>query len=113
MIAATAIGSASFAVLLAVTDGLDGLRYGAENKSEYLATLSTKPPAGEFVRTFVARINNYSVHVRGHPPGYVLLLKSLHVVGLGGVWPVVMLSVVSSGIVAAAVLVTVDRKSVV
>ena len=107
VVAAAAIGSASFAVLLAVTDGLDGLRYGAEHKSEYLATLSTKPPAGEFVRTFVARLNNYSVHVRGHPPGYVLVLKSLHAVGLGGVWPVVMLSVVSSGLVAAAVLVTV------
>ena len=107
VVAAAAIGSASFAVLLAVTDGLDGLRYGAEHKSEYLATLSTKPPAGEFVRTFVARLNNYSVHVRGHPPGYVLVLKSLHAVGLGGVWPVVMLSVVSSGVVAAAVLVTV------
>ena len=107
VVAAAAIGAASFAVLLALTDGLDGLRYGAEHKSEYLATLSTKPPAGEFVRTFVARLDNYSVHVRGHPPGYVLVLKSLHVVGLGGVWPVVMLSVVSAGVVAAAVLVAV------
>ncbi len=107
VVAAAAIGAASFAVLLAFTDGLDGLRYGAEHKSEYLATLSTKPPAGEFVRTFVARLDNYSVHVRGHPPGYVLVLKSLHVVGLGGVWPVVMLSVVSAGVVAAAVLVAV------
>ena len=107
VVAAAAIGSASFAVLLAVTDGLGGLRYGAEHKSEYLAALSTKPPAGEFVRSFVARINEYSVHVRGHPPGYVLVLKFLHVVGLGGVWPVVLLSVVSSGVVAAAVLVAV------
>jgi methylthioxylose transferase len=107
VLAGAAIGTASFAALLAVTDGLDGLRYGAEHESEYLATLPRTPPAGEFVRTFVARINAYSVHVRGHPPGYVLVLKSLDGVGLGGVWPVVMLSVVSSAVVAAAVLVTV------
>ncbi len=107
VIAAAAVGASAFATLLALTDGLDGLRYGAQHKTEYLATLSTKPPAGEFVRTFLARLDNYSVHVRGHPPGFVLVLKFLHVVGLGGVWPVVLLSVISAGVVAAAVLVTV------
>lgn len=107
VVASAAVASSLFAALLALTDGLDGLRYGAEHKTEYLATLSTKPPAGEFVRTFLARLDNYSVHVRGHPPGFVLVLKFLHGVRLGGVWPVVLLSVISTGVVAAAVLVTV------
>lgn len=107
VIVAAAVGASSFATLLALTDGLDGLRYGVEHKTEYLATLSTKPPAGEFVRTFLARLDEYSVHVRGHPPGFILVLKFLHAIGLGGVWPVVLLSIASVGIVAAAVLVTV------
>ena len=55
----------------------------------------------------MTRLDAYSVHVHGHPPGFVLVLKFLHTIGLGGVWPVVMLSVASVGIVTAAVLVTV------
>ena len=52
VIAAAALASCAFATSLALTDGFDGLRYGADHKTEYLATLSTKPPAAEFVRTF-------------------------------------------------------------
>lgn len=107
VVIATAAGAASFSVLLALNDGLDGLRYGAEHETEYLANLRDAPPAGTFVRTFVDRINDYTVHVRGHPPGYVLLLKLLDAVGLGGVWPVVALTVVAIGVMAAAVLVAV------
>ena len=104
---ATSLGAMLFATLLALSDGVDGLRYGAEHKTEYLANLATAPPAGTFVRTFVDDIDRYSVHVRGHPPGFVLLLKFLDAIGLTGVWPVVVLSILGSGVTAAAVLVTV------
>ncbi len=107
VIAGAAGGAAAFAVLLALTDGLDGLRYGAEHDTEYLANLADAPPAGAFVRTFVERINDYTVHVRGHPPGFVLLLKAMDAVGLSGVWPVVVLTIVATGLTAAAVLVAV------
>ena len=104
---ATALGAMLFATLLALGDGVDGLRYGAEHKSEYLANLAKAPPAGEFLRTFVDKIDRYSVHVRGHPPGFVLLLKGLDGIGLSGVWPVVALSILGTGVTAAAVLLTV------
>ena len=107
VLVSTSVGAMVFATLLALSDGLDGLRYGAEHKTEYLANLAKAPPAGEFVRTFVDEIDRYSVHVRGHPPGFVLILKFLDAVGLSGVWPVVALSILGTGVTAAAVLLAV------
>lgn len=103
----TALGAMLFATLLALSDGVGGLRFGAEHQSEYLANLADAPPAGEFVRTFVDQIDRYSVHARGHPPGFVVLLKFLDAIGLSGVWPVVALSILGTGVTAAAVLLTV------
>ncbi len=103
----TSLGAMLFAVLLALSDGLDGLRFGAGDKTEYLANLAKAPPAGDFVRTFVDKIDRYSVHVRGHPPGFVLVLKFLDAIGLSGLWPVVALSMLGTGVTAAAVLLTV------
>jgi methylthioxylose transferase len=110
IVAFTAIASAAFAVLLALTDGTDGLRYGAEHDTEYLANVATMPPLGEFLRTFVERIDDYTVHVRGHPPGFVSVLWVMDRVGLGGVWPTVMLSVLGAAILPAAVLVAVHAR---
>jgi hypothetical protein len=55
----------------------------------------------------VERIDEYSVHVRGHPPGFVLVLKALDGIGLGGEWPAALLSVVATIAVTSGVLVTV------
>lgn len=107
VIIASALGATAFAVLLGLTDGLDGLTHGAADKSEYLANLAKTPPAGEFVRRFLRDLNGYSVHVRGHPPGFVLVLKLLDNIGLRGVWPVVTLSIGGCGVLTAAVLLTV------
>ena len=103
----SAIASGVFATLLALTDGSDGLLYAVKHPTEYSAGLDTFAPAGEFLRTFIERIDDYSVHVRGHPPGFVLLLKAMAAVGLGGPWPEAMISVVSTVVLVAAVLVTV------
>ena len=103
----SSLGSGAFALLLALTDGADGVLHGAVHPSEYLANLTTAPPAGEFVRTFVERIDEYSVHVRGHPPGFVLVLKALDSVGLGDGWPTALLSVAATMALTAGVLVTV------
>ncbi|MEO7369939.1 MAG: hypothetical protein ABIZ69_03695, partial [Ilumatobacteraceae bacterium] len=43
LLVATALGSMVFAVLLALTDGADGLLHGAEDKTEYLANLKITP----------------------------------------------------------------------
>jgi hypothetical protein len=105
--AATSAASAGFAVALAAVDGRDGILYGAVHPTEYAANLPLMPPAGEFLRTFVERIDDYSVHVRGHPPGFPLLLQALDGVGLGGGWAVASLSIVATAALPAAVLVAV------
>jgi methylthioxylose transferase len=102
-----ALGAALFGVLLGLTDGRDGLLYGAVHPTEYLANLPVIPPIGEFVRHFVADINNYSVHVRGHPPGFIIILATIDAIGLHGGWPVVALSVAGSALAPAGVLVAV------
>lgn len=107
VVAATAVTSGVFAVLLALTDGRDGLTHGVKDKTEYLVNLAQAPPAGAFVRGFVQHINNYSVHARGHPPGFILLLKAMAWIGLDGVWPVVALSIIATVSVPVAVLVVV------
>jgi hypothetical protein len=103
----TAIGAALFAVLLALSDGRDGLLGGAVHPTEYLANLEIMPPTGEFVRRFVDDIDRYSVHVRGHPPGFVVLLAAIDSIGLSGGWPVVGLSIAGTAMAPAGVLVAV------
>lgn len=102
-----AVGAAAFAVLLALTDGRDGLLRGAIHPTEYLANLQIMPSAGEFVRRFVEDIDRYSVHVRGHPPGFVVLLAAFDSIGLDGGWPVVGLSIAGTALAPAGVLVAV------
>jgi methylthioxylose transferase len=99
------ISAAAFAVLLALADGSDGLLQGAVHPTEYLVSLGETPPAGAFLRGFVADLGGYSVHVRGHPPGFMLILKALDAVGLSGGWPVVGLLIVATALMPAGVLV--------
>ena len=103
----TGLAAGVFATLLALTDGRDGLFYGVEDDTEYLANLPITPPAGDFVRNFVVDIDNYSVHVRGHPPGFVVLLKLLDALWLGGAWPVMLISLVSAVLLPIGVLIAV------
>jgi hypothetical protein len=107
VVVASSGAAAAFATSLALTDGADGVLHGAADETEYLANLSVAPPAAEFVRTFVERIDIYTVHLRGHPPGFVLVLKVLDGVGLDGEWPAASLSILATVAVSAAVLVAV------
>ncbi|CAN5628271.1 integral membrane protein [soil metagenome] len=105
----TAAASMLFAVLLALSDGTDGLLYPAEHRTEYLANVGKTPPGLDYLHTFVhlVKVDHYSVHVRGHPPGYLGLLKVLDWIGIGGAWTTAMLSVLATGITAIAVLLVV------
>jgi len=107
VVVTSSIGAAAFAVLLALTDGADGVLRGAAHETEFLVNLPVTPPAAEFLRTFVDRIGDYSVHVRGHPPGFVLALKALDAVHLGGDWATAALSIVATAAAPAGVLVAV------
>jgi len=106
---ATGLAAAAFAVALALLDATDGLFYGATHPTEYYANLPTTPAWPKFLETFVDQLGGYSVHVRGHPPGFILVLKTLAGVGLHGAWPVVALSVIGVATTPIFVLVTVHR----
>lgn len=104
VVTVTAFAAGAFAAFLALTDGRDGLLYGAEHETEYLANLDIIPGAREFIRSFVTDIDRYSVHVRGHPPGFLLILDGFDAIGLVGVWPVVALSLAGTMLLPVAVL---------
>ncbi|CAN5661991.1 hypothetical protein BH18ACT3_BH18ACT3_19780 [soil metagenome] len=107
VVLATAAAAMAFATALALTDGADGVLHGASDDTEYLSNLGIAPPADEFLRTFVDQLDRYSVHIRGHPPGFLLVLKFLDFIHLRGAWPVAMLSVLGAGIVVVATLIAV------
>lgn len=114
VIVAASLAAGVFAVLLALIDGADGILHGAVHPTEYLGNLDRVPPAGEFLRTFVDRLrafdggpDGYSVHVRGHPPGFLLLLMGMDALGIATGWTTAMLSVLATAVLPAGVLVTV------
>jgi len=54
------------------------------SRYEYLAAVPDVGDSGAFLRSFVADLPGYPTHVRGHPPGMLLLLEQLDRIGLGG-----------------------------
>ncbi len=107
--AVTSLTTAVFTVALAATDNTTALLEPVVDKTEYWQALATAPPAGEFVDTFVERIQSYSVHLRGHPPGFTALLLVGRGVGITSPWAVAALSWLCAGLAAGAVVISVGR----
>lgn len=109
LMAALVVAGISWSVGLALAEGVDGLTRGPSWSTEYLfdveRTIARDPAA--FLRTFTDDIERYEVHVRGHPPGMALLLSGLARAGLSGVWPEVVLIVLSGASAPVAVASTV------
>ncbi len=103
-LALTGLIAAAFAFALAASDGWSGILGPVTHPTEYWAGVAEARPASHYVRTYIERQKFYSVHVRGHPPGFMLVLLFLRWVGLVSAWFAgllsflgVMLSVVSVG----------------
>jgi hypothetical protein len=75
---------AAWAVALALTSGTVGLTDPLEGRPEYLSVVPMADSPGEFLSTFLDRVDGYPTHVRGHPPGMALILLWLDGAGLGG-----------------------------
>jgi methylthioxylose transferase len=77
-----------FCFALAASDGLDRLLDPVVHRTEYWANLARLPGTAEMLREYSQRsfLLRYSVHLKGHPPGFPLLLKGLGAVGLGRPW---------------------------
>ncbi len=95
-----AAAAAAWAVSLALVDGTAALTAPLRHGPDYLHSLQFVDAPGPFLETFTDRIAEYTIHVQGHPPGFLLLLWWMGRIGLGGAgWAAVL--VIAGG--AAAV----------
>lgn len=75
---------------------------------EYLPDVHEVDAAGgprAFLQGYVEHIDDYNVHVRSHPPGFLLLLWSLDALGFGGAGWAAALCILGGAIAAPVVLV--------
>ena len=84
MLAACGFAFLAWTVALALTNGADGLTHPLETKPEYLRIIPGLGSPGDFLSMYFDRVDAYPTHVRGHPPGMVLILLGLQAAGLGG-----------------------------
>lgn len=105
----TALGAVAFTLALAAADGWSHVLDPVVHSSEYWANLATLPPAGDMLRHYgtIDFLLKYSVHAKGHPPAFLLLLKMLSAVGLGHPWVAGALSYLGVAVLPVAVLLTV------
>ncbi len=108
-VAGTAVTAAVFAWGLAASDGWSTVIAPVTDRTEYWLGARTALPAGEYLRTYIDRQASYSVHVRGHPPGFSLLLIGMRRAGLGTAWAAAALSYLGIAATVIAVAWTVHR----
>ena len=105
------IGTLSFAwtVALAWSQGRAAMIDPVIDPTEYWARLPKLPPATELLRVWADPLwmRNQPVHLKGHPPGYVLILKAMAQVGLRSPWAAAALSWLAAALVAVGLVVIV------
>jgi len=110
LLVVTTAGAAVWAVSLALLDGIDALSAPLTGPHEYLASVGRVGAPGVFLESFVDRLETFSLHVQGHPPGMVLTFWGLARVGLDGAgWATVL--VIASGASASAALLLVVKST--
>ena len=107
LVAATSVLAAAWAVALALVDGAEALTAPLTRSSEYLSLVPGIDSVTAFVSTFTERVTDYPIHVRGHPPGMVVVLLGLSTVGLGGPGWAAALVIAGGASCASAALVAV------
>jgi len=107
--ASAAVAGCAFTLLLAASDGLGHVLDPVVHPTEYWANLATLPGASTMLHHYgtIQFLLPYSVHAKGHPPGFLLLLKALAAIGLGHPWAAGALSYVGVVVVVSAGLSTV------
>jgi hypothetical protein len=86
LLVATWLAGATWIVALAIGagGGARALWAPLQTRYEYLPAVARVGDAESFLHGFVDALASYPTHVRGHPPGMVLLLWLLDHAGLGG-----------------------------
>lgn len=106
LLLASWVAAASWAALLALAAGPGALTAPLRTRYEYLAGIGAVDGARDFLEHFTARLADYPTHVKGHPPGMVLLLSGLDDIGLGGAGVAAALVIGVGALAAPAVAVT-------
>jgi len=110
LLVVTTVVATFWAVSLALVDGVDALSAPLTGPHDYLASVGRVDAPGVFLESFDDRLDTFSLHVQGHPPGMVLALWGLARVGLGGAgWATVL--VIASGASASAALLLVVKST--
>jgi hypothetical protein len=105
LLALSALGALAWAVLLALADGGAALTEPLESRYEYLAAVDRVGDPFAFLRSFTDDLPTYPTHVKGHPPGLVLVLAGMDTIGLGGSGWATALVLLVGALAAPAVLV--------
>ncbi|MDZ7732151.1 MAG: hypothetical protein U5R31_02765 [Acidimicrobiia bacterium] len=103
-----AAATVAWAVALAATDGWAGISEPLVLPGdEYLLEVPGIDSPGQFLEEFTTNLDGYVVHVRSHPPGFLLLLWFLDAVGLGGTGSAAVLCIGGGAAAGLAVLLAV------
>lgn len=97
--------AAAWAVSLSAVRGPDAVTEPVLRYNEYLGQVVRVRHPLVFLENFVGRIAEYSVHVRGHPPGMVLLLAEMDRIGLRGVGPATALMIAGGALAVPAAMI--------
>ncbi len=101
--------STLFTFSLAASDGFARVLAPVVDPTEYWANLATLPKVTDllFLHSTEAFLVDRSVHMKGHPPGFIVLLKGLAAIGLGAPWVTGALSFIGVALLVVAVALTI------
>jgi methylthioxylose transferase len=104
----SALSAAMFSFALAASDGFSAVLAPVVHDTEYWDNLDVLPSGGRMLRWFAVQdfLKYFSVHLKGHPPGFILLLKGLSAIGLGTPWVAGALTFIGVAMMVIGVLVT-------
>jgi hypothetical protein len=108
------VAGLAWLVSLALVDGLDGLGAVLDLRSEYLPSAREITDVGALLERYIAHIpldsvDNWPIHLAGHPPGAVLFFVGLVQLGLGSALSAGLVVTVLGATTPVAVLVLLRR----
>lgn len=101
------VAAGTWAALLGLAGGPAALTAPLRTRYEYLAAVDRVGDVHGFLTHFTARLASYPTHVKGHPPGMLLLLDGLDHIGVGGAGVATALVIAGGAAAVPAALITV------
>ncbi len=112
LLAATGATAFAWAWLLAATRGWSAITRPLRSQYDYLVDVPLVRSPGDLLSHITFQLSHhvgphYATHVRGHPPGMLVLLWLLDRIGLGGAWPEAVLVIAGGAVGLVTTLVAV------